>query len=194
MSLPLFPVSPLPADLGRIWQDGVTDAVYDNGARQASTAFTKPLLNYTIPMPAILETRESSLTNFFFGTGNRFGQLRPFLLKDPYLFQVTSVLGVRSGITVGTLFMYDTNSFSIRPDTTTIGSMFSALSTYVRLGFDYQLDQDSGILTVNTKASNDIWGVRSIEYFRKFYNASPYANTGKIWNVFALNISLKEMP
>jgi hypothetical protein len=192
MALPLFPVSPLPADLGRTWDWGESSAKYDTGARQASTAYTKPLYSYQVPIPVMNEFKESSLYQFVDG---RRGMTDPFFVKDPYVYGVNSVLAVRSGITnAATLYVYDTRSFTIHPDTTTIGSLFSSLSGYVRLGVEYAIDQDSGILTVNTKAVTDVWGARSFEYFRKMYLDAPYSETAKLWNLFGTTLTLKEMP
>ncbi len=192
MSLPLFPIDPLPADLDRKINWGENVVVYDSGEQQASTAFMKPLLIWSIPIKLMTEVKQSSLWSF---ANDRRGTVRPFLMKDPYEYRVNSVMGVRSGITnAATLFLYDVNSFSVHADTTTIGSLFSSLSGFVKLGTHYNFDQDTGILTVNTKDVTDVWGVRSMQYFRKCKFASQYGDNAKLWNIWTTNLSVVELP
>jgi hypothetical protein len=108
---------------------------------------------------------------------------------------VNSVMGVRSGITnAATSFLFDTNSYMVRADTTTVGSMFSTLSGYIRNGFEYSYDQDTGLLTVNTKDITDVWGVRSMQYYKKVKFISDFKETSPLWNVFNATVQVKEMP
>lgn len=192
MTLPLFVFSPLPAALSRTprWNESVMR--YDSGERQGQSPYQRPLYDWEVPVKLMTETKQSSLWAFVNG---RKGMTTPFLMKDPYDCRVASVLAVRSGITnAATLHFYDLNSYSVRPDTLYIGSMTSALSVYVRLGFEYAIDQDTGILTVNTKATNDVWGVRSLEYVRKVAFKSSYKETSPLWNVFTTQFQIEELP
>lgn len=186
----IWPASPLPAGLQRIpyWQNDDVD--FDSGAFQSRTTFLRPLYRYTIPFQNFNETKQALIIDFW---NARRGKAQPFLMKDPYDYAVSSVLGVRSGIVVGSAQLFDTNSFFVRADTTTIGSLFSSLSGYVTLGSEFQYDQDTGVLTVNTKAATDVWGVRSMEYFRKVRFKSDYQETATIWNVFNAQLTMWEV-
>ncbi len=190
MSYPIFPVSPLPAgqERTRFWK---TDAdQYDSGAAQAMTTFTRPLFRWAIPFTNMTEVKQGLLSTLVDSVKGTF----PFLLKDPYEFAVSSVLAVDSGVVnAATLQIYDTRSFFVRADTTTVGSLFSSLSGYVRLGQEYSYEQDTGIFTVNTKAINDVWGVRSMEYFRKCMFDGDYSDTAVIWNIFNATMKIKEI-
>ena len=192
MSLPIFPFSPLPANLSRTPDWGENVARYDSGEQQGDTPYLRPLYQWSVPIKLMTEIKQSSLWAF---VNDRRGQVKPFLIKDAYDYQVNSVLGVRSGIiSAATLFLYDTNSFFVRADTTTVGSLFSTLSGYVRNGVEYSYDQDSGLLTVNTKAATDVWGVRSMTYFRKAKFNAPYNETSQLWNIFSSTLTIVELP
>lgn len=191
MALPIFPI-PMPGGAQRTFDFGENITLYDSGERQADTPYSRPLYRWNLPISVMNEIKQSSLETFMLG---RKGMTKPFLVKDGYDFAVNSNVAVRSGITnAATLYIFDTNSFMTRPDTTTVGSMFSSLSGYVRLGVEYALDQDSGILTVNTKAATDVWGVRSMQYYRKAAFSTQYIETSPIWNIFAVNLQIGELP
>jgi hypothetical protein len=191
MALAIFPISPLPANLDRtlFWSDNVNH--FDSGARQAMTPYLRPLHRYEIPIQAMEETREATLVGF---VNSMRGRVTPFLMKDPYDYRVNSVMGVRSGIThAATLQLFDVSSFLIRADTTTIGSLFSTLSGYVRLGVEYSYDQDTGLITVNTKTTTDVWGVRSAQYYLKCAFEEQYRERARLWNIFATNLTVWEI-
>lgn len=190
--LPIMPFSPLPANIQRTWNWGENVVIYDTGEQQADTAFVKPLLQWDCPIKLMTEIKQSSLEAFQNATK---GQTRPFLMKDPYEYQVTSVMGVNSGVTnAATLYFYDTRSYTVRPDSTTVSTLFSTLSGFVTLGTEFSLDQDTGIVTVNTKDVTDVWGVRSMEYYRKCKFASQYAETSVLWNIFGATLKIVELP
>ena len=191
MALPTFPFSPLPAGTERFKNWGESVQRYDSGERQGLSPFVRPLYQWTFPINNMTEIKQSSLWSFW---DTRKGQTLPFLMKDPYDSQVNSVVAIRSGISAGTLFLYDTNSYMLRADTTTIGSLFSTLSGYVLLGTDYNYDQDSGVLTITTKSNTDVWRAMSMSYFKKVAFASEYRERSPIWNVFDAVISIEELP
>jgi hypothetical protein len=194
MSYPIFPFSPLPAEMQRVFDWNENETRYDSGAYQTDTNYVKPLYQWDLNVKLMLDTKAGSLRSFAVNSVK--GRTLPFLMKDAYDYQITSVLGVRSGITnAATLFLCDANSYMVRADTTTIASLFSALSGYVRLGVQYSYEQDTGIITVNTKATTDVWGVRSAEYFRKVKFASqPYTESSALWNIFATDMKITELP
>lgn len=192
MSLPIMPFSPLPANLERFknWNENV--ALYDSGEQQADTPYVRPLYQWSVPIKLMTEIKQGSLWQFWDLVR---GATLPWLMKDAYDFRVSSVLAVRSGITnAATLFLYDTNSYFVRADTLTVGSLFSTLSGYVRNGVEYSYAQDTGLLTVNTKAVTDVWGVRSMEYYRKVKFSAPYKETSQLWNIFNTTLSIVELP
>lgn len=186
----VFPVT-LYGGLTRVKSWGANIVRYDSGMRQSDTAFLKPLYNWSFSIPYMNEFRQSSLWHFI---DQQRGEVDPFLMKDSYDYQINSVLAVRSGLSTGTLYLYDTNSYMVRADTTTIGSLFSSLSGYVTLGTNYSYEQDTGILTLTTKASTDVWGVRSAQYFKKCAFAQPYQEQSPSWNIFGASIVIEELP
>lgn len=192
MSLLTFPFSPLPAgtDRSKNWNASVQN--FDSGDSQGLSPWIRPLYQYNLPLQNYMEIKQSSLWSFWDRVK---GPTIPFLMRDPYDYLVSSVLAVRSGITnAATLYLYDTNSYMVRADTTTIGSLFSTLSGYVRNGFEYSYDQDSGLMTVNTKGVTDVWGVRSMFYFKKCRFIGDYKEQSPMWNTFAANLAIMEMP
>lgn len=191
MSLPIFPMSPMPGGTDRTFRWGTSVQFYDSGASQGNSPFLRPLIDYNMPLSNINEIKQTSL-NYFINVLTR-GPTIPFLMKDPYLFRVQSVLAVRSGYASGsgTLNLYDLNSWFIRADTTTIGSLFSATSGYVRLGVEYNYDQDTGVFTVNTKLVSDVWGARSIEHFQKVRFVNDYREQSPIWNIFGAQLEMR---
>ena len=187
----IFPVSPLPAQTNRTFRFSVSVAKYDSGARQATSQWTRPLYEWRIPFRNMNETKQATLASF---AKDMFGPLTPFLMKDPYDFRVNSVVAVSTSQTQGgTLQIYDVKSFFIRVDTTTVSTMTSNLSGYVSLGAEYDYDQDSGVLTVNTIASTDFWTVQSAQYFRKVAFKEDYSDSSPIWNIFNSNIAIEEI-
>jgi hypothetical protein len=191
MAYPIFPVSPLPAGLTRQFHWKTDEALYDSGASTGMTTFQRPLYRYSIPFINYNEIKQGPLAAFFNVVK---GKTLPFLMKDPYDYRVNSVMGVRSGYASGSgdLRLYDTNSYQVRADTTTIGSLFSSLSGWVTLGAEYSYSQDTGLLTVNTKAQNDVWGVRSMQYWRKVKFTNDYTESAVIWNIFGSQIDMRE--
>lgn len=192
MSFPIFPYSPLPANLQRMKDWGENTTRYDSGAQQSDTPYVKPLYNWTVPIKLYTEVQQAALWRFVDVVRST---TDPFLIKDAYDYQVNSVLAVRSGITnAATLFLYDTNSYMIRADTVSIGSLFSTLSGYVALGTQYSYSQDTGLMTVNTKASGDVWGIRSATYFRKAKFSQVPQETSQLWNIFSTQFDIVELP
>lgn len=192
--LPTFPYSPLPAALQRTINWGENITTYDSGEYQGDTPFQKPLIVWSIPIELMLEMKQSSLWNF---ANDRRGMTRPFLIKDAYEYNVGSgIIAANSGVTnTATLYFRDSNSFTIRPDSHFVGSLSSVFSGYVSQGNEYSINQDEGIITVNTKAPGDVWFVNSgTEYFRKARFSSQYSDTAKLWNIFTANLSIVELP
>ncbi len=186
-----FPFSPAPANTGRFKNWNAAEIAYDSGDRQGLTAFIRPLYEYSLPLQNYTEVKQSSLWSFWDAVK---GTASPFLMKDAYDNSVASVMAVRSGISTGTLFLYDTNSYMVRADTTSIGSLFSALSGYVKLITNYNYDQDSGVLTLVTKSNTDVWSARSMSYYKKVKFTGKFVEQSPLWNVFRGQLDLVELP
>lgn len=191
MSLPIFPLNPLPGGLTRTknWNESVT--TYDSGVKQGDSNFVRPLFQWTIPVSLFTEIKQSSLWAFYDTTH---GMQRPFLLKDAYDYRINSVFLCGTGFVSGSLYIHDVNSYMVRADTTTIGSLFSSMSGYVTLGSEFTYDQDTGIMVVNTKATNDVWSVRSAQYYKKGSFTAPYQEISPMWNVFQTAFTVEEWP
>lgn len=190
MSYITFPFTPLPAGTSRMKEWNSTVQAYDSGDAQGLSPWIRPLYRYTLPLNNYTEIKQSSLWHFWDLTK---GPTIPFLMRDPYDYAINSVLAVRSGISTGSFFLYDTHSYMVRPDTTTVGSLFSSLSGYVTLGTNYNLDQDSGVFTILTKSNTDVWGARSVFYLKKCRFSGDYNEASPLWNVFNANLTIKEV-
>lgn len=190
MALAIFPSSPLPGGIQRKKRWNGNDVMYDSGAGQGFTAWTQPLYEWNVPWRNINETKQNTLAYF---ADQMRGMVLRFLMKDPYDYQVGSVLVVAAGTTAGSYQTFDINSFHIRVDTTYIGSLTSTLSGFVTLGTDYDYDQDTGVLNITGKASADAWSlVATGEYFRKVHFKQDYSDTSPIWNQFQVNVMIEE--
>ena len=190
MTLAIWPNSiPFPAGTTRQKNWNANVQRYDSGAAQGIVPFAKPLYEWNLPFKNYTETKQGSLWGFWDDVR---GPANPFLMKDAYDFRVNSVLAVRSGISTGTFYLYDTRSFFVRADTTTIGSMFSALSGYVLLGTNYWYDMDTGIGSIILKSNTDVWGVRSMQYWRKCRFEGDNTEASPLWNIFASNLNIVE--
>ena len=192
MALNIFPSSPLPAGLTRekFWNENITR--YDSGARQGLTPFLRPLYRWSVPWSNINEIKQVVISEFW---DTQKGQTTPFLMKDPDTFRINSVLAVNTNFTTLPVSanLYDTKSYFIRADTTTIGSFTSALSGFVVLGTDYNYDQDTGMLTVHSINSGDFWTVSSAQFFHKCAFASSYKEQMIIWNQFSVRLEIEEI-
>jgi len=188
-SLEIFPVSPLPAATTTLFRDGVNEQQFDNGARHASTAWTKILRSWQISFNSIPRTQQQSLSAF----NARFGRLRTFLMKDPYDFEIDSL---EIGFTTGsnTFYIRDESGFSVIPDSADL-TIVSASSGTLTQGTDYTLDQASGIVTyVLTPDGGDSWSVQTTTYFRKCAFGQNYRYVSpRVWNNFNLVLEVKEV-
>jgi hypothetical protein len=192
MALNIFPSSPLPAGLDRDkdWGENITK--YDSGARQGLTPFQRPLHRWSVPWKNINEIKQAAISSFI---DLQKGMVTPFLMKDPDTFRVNSVLAVATNQLTNpvSLNLFDTRSYFIRADTTTIGSFTSALSGFVVLGTDYDYDQDTGLLTVHSINSGDYWTVQSAQFFHKCAFAAKYKEKMIIWNQFSMRLEIEEI-
>lgn len=192
MALAIFPSSPLPGGIQRTKAWNSYNVRYDSGAQQGFTAYKRPLYEWSIPWQNIPDTSQRTIA-YFADTVK--GTVTPFLIKDPYDYAVGSVQLVNTTNAQGSsLQTFNTQSFHIRIDTTTIGSLTSVLSGYVSLGTQYSYDQDTGVIMVNTKDTNDRWSTpTTITYFRKVHFKQDYSDMSRLWNQFQISIVLEEI-
>jgi hypothetical protein len=188
-----FPFSPLYTEMTRqkSWNENSTK--YDSGDVQGFTNWAKPLYRYGFKITMMTETKQGSLWDFY---DNVQATVQPWLMKDPYDSNVGSVIVANSGFTQGnTTYVYNTKSYMVRPDTTSVGSFFSSLSGYVTAGSEYTIERDTGIMKVNTKATADIWRANSMSVWKKCKFDGPLIENDVMWNIFAVdNLPVIELP
>lgn len=192
MALAIWPDSPQPAGQSMTpeWGDDVVR--YDSGGHHGVVAYAKPLYtNWTMPWKNIPQAKRDTILGFV--NSMKMGGT-PFLVKHHKDFRVNSVLVASAGFTAGTsLFTYDINSYMIRVDTTTIGSLTSTVSGFVVLGTDYTYEQDTGIMTATSIDGSDVWTANSLQYYRKAFISGRYQETGIIEGQYSGRITIDEI-
>ncbi len=192
MAFAVWPDSPQPAGQSMEPDWGDINVRFDSGAHHGTSTYARPLYtNWSIPWKNIPQTKRDTILGF---VNSMKAGATPFLIKHHKDFRVNSVLAASAGYTAGTsFFTYDVNSFLIRVDTTTIGSMFSSLSGWVTLGSEYNYDQDTGIMTADSIDVTDVWRIESAQYYRKAYIRRNYQETGIIEGQYTGRIVLDEV-
>ncbi len=189
MVLPIFPTSPVPADMNRepIWNEGVQ--TFDSGARQASSPFVKPLYKYSFGLTNIDRTKQNSLEHFYnFKTR---GKTQPFLFSDPYDNRINGVACVVLGTAVRSFFVVTSEGYPYIPVSGTL-LVTSALSGALTYGTHYTFNGDTGVFsTALAPSSLDTW-TASCQYFRKCA-FDGYSMSSKIWNSFNGTVSFAEI-
>lgn len=191
--LPIWPTSPVPANLTRqpIWGENVV--TFDSGGRQASSPFVKPLVKYSVSLSNIPRSKQSSLWAFF----NRSkGQTIPFLFMDPYDYQVQGALAVPVNAGVSSFFMLSNEGWPVIAASGQV-TITSAQSGALTANSHWLLEQDTGIIQVLINSgrvnSADSWTC-SGNYFRKCGFADQYQETSPIWNSFNAQVVWSELP
>lgn len=183
-----FPTSPVPADMTREALWGAAVQQYDSGVEQASTAFVKPLMKYSITLSNLPRSKQSSLHAFWNACK---GQVTPFLFKDPYDFRANGTICVRTGTAARSFFIRTAEGYPVIAASGTI-RITSTLSGTLTQGTHYSFDQDTGVFSTHiTPSSSDFW-VASCEYFRKC-KFDSYQENSKLWNSFGGSISFHEI-
>lgn len=194
-----FPYSPLPAGMTRQPDWGGQEQNYDSGESQGVTPYVRPLWRYNIPIKLMTDSVQASIQSFW---NVHKGKFVPFLMKDPYDYRVNCavVFAAAAGLGVNSNFyIRDLNSFVIKCDTTTIGSLAivngTTNSPYALLGTHFAYSQDTGVGTVLVKHVNDTWVVKSSQYFRKMKFDSDYVENAVLWGLFSVpNMGMRELP
>lgn len=187
MVLPIFPTSPVYADMTRnpFWNAGVQK--FDSGARQGSTPYTKPLYQYSINITNMQRTKQQSLHAFW---NARKGSVSPFLFEDPYDNYINGVPCVRSGTGARSFFVVTSDGYGYIPVS---GSLLitSALSGALVQGTHYQFNPDTGVFSTFAVATGDTW-TASCRYFRKVA-FDAYQEHSNIWQNFNGSVSFSEI-
>lgn len=187
---PTFPVSPVPADLNRRVRWGGNTARYDSGAKQGLTPFTQPLYTYDLNFQNMNPSKRDLILTLINSVR---GTVSPFWFPDP-TDAVNSVMVVRSGITTGSVRVFDLNSFYIRPHTTDVATLFSSLSGFVSNGAEYSYNVTSGFVTVNTKAATDVWGARSLDtLLKKCSFTDDYGDSTRLFGIWNTGMRFEEI-
>ena len=190
MALMTFPISPLPA-AERVFNFNENIMRYDSGARQATSAWRRPLYRWTFNFQNINEVTQGTLTTFVRST---FGRRSPFLMKDPYDYLGYPNIIVNTNATnATTLQVFDVNSFKMRVDTNDISTITSNLSGFVSLGSEFSYNVDDGVFTINTIDAADYWTIGTVSYWRKVAFANVYTEQSRLWNSFNTQVIMEEI-
>lgn len=187
---PIFPVSPVPANLNRDFNWNTNKVKYDSGARQGLTPFSRPLYRYQLGFQNILAAKRDQIVSL---VNSVQGATGTFWFPDPYDY-VNSVMVVRSGITnAATVQVFDTNSFLLQPASLQVQTLASATSGFVTNGAEFSYNMESGWMTVNTKATADVWGARSLNVlFKKCSFEKDYSDASQLWGVWGAALTFEE--
>lgn len=177
MPLPIWPTSPVPAGINRtpFWGDSVQE--YDSGLSQGSTAFSKPLMRYSLSFNNMARIRQNSLSALYNACR---GGVLPFLFKDPYDFRANATICVRTGTAVRSFFVVTAEGYPVIPQSGTL-RITSTLSGVLTQGTHYSFNQDTGVFSTHIAPSSADFWVASCEYFRKcrfqsYSDASPISD------------------
>ena len=189
-SLQIFPTSPLPANIGRnrSWGESVT--VYESGAQQGQTGWSRPLNRLKIPFKSVTSEDRNAVLDF---VDQQKGRTIPFLMKDPDEMFVDSSGHEYTSVT--TFRLFNVKSHPLIPDSAHV-NIVSVLSGTLTQNIDYTLDQDTGILTyVWTPGATDSWYVSSTQFFKKWAFAADYRDVSpRVWSIYDVSIDLRELP
>jgi hypothetical protein len=189
MSYPTFPVSPLPADFSRTTRWGGTKVRFDSGARQANTAYVRPMYNYEVSFTNMPEGKRAQLLTLVQSVR---GTIDPFWFPDPYDY-VNSAQIVGTGITAGSANVVNEYGHLIRPTSVQVSTLYSTLSGYVSRDTHYTYNLNSAFITITTKNTGDTWAVQSLNgLFKKCSFDQDYADTAMLWQIWGTSIRFME--
>jgi hypothetical protein len=188
MTLPIFPTSPVPANIQRTPVWGETAQQFDSGAEQANTPWVKPLMKYNLTLTNIPRSKQSSMAAFYNLVK---GKVQPWLFKDPYDFRVNGAVCVATGTAPTSFFVRTAEGFPVIPDSGTL-VITSALSGTLTSSTHYAFDPETGVFSARLAPSSaDLW-TASCEYFRKC-KFDSYQDTSPYWEVFNGQVAWHEI-
>lgn len=190
-TIPVWPMSPTPLPLNREALWGAAIVEYDNGDTQGQTGWERELWKFSFTFRNQQPAFTNSLTAF---VCDRRGPVRPWFFSDPYDMHVNSQLLQNTGTAVVTMeLMHPVCSYHVYPNSAFLTTLTSALSTTLSLGTDFNLDHDSGYITlVVSPNSDDYITANSTQFFRKVRFASDYRDTSPLWQIFNGQVHFRE--
>lgn len=181
--------SPLPLPMGRDPSWGVGAVQYDSGDRQTSTTWVEPLYKYTFDIKNMPRSKQSSLHAFF---NQQKGQATPFLMRDPYDFNLN--MNVRSGVAIAAgsgFYLVKSSGFRVIGDPTNM-LLFSAQSATLTQGSHYVHSLDNGFIRmVVAKNSADTYTMSCYHYRKVTFTGM--SEQSFLWDSFTGNFSVSEM-
>ena len=180
MTLPIFPSSPVWANLTRepIWSEEVYH--YDSGLRQGASPWSQPLMRYTVNAQNFNELKQSSLFTFMNTLKMRSSA---FLFKDPYDYKANGVVQPTStNMSSGDgFYLMEANSYRILPDSANFLLRDPRSGNLVSTSH-YVMSLDNGWVQALVAVSS-VW-VCSMEFFRKCAFETQYVELSRVWNNF----------
>lgn len=193
-TIPVFLAnSPSNLPLSREIQWGENLTQYDTGESQGQTAWSRELWRWRVRINNQQDTFISSLVSF---VNDRRGRVRPFFWSDPYDFRVNSQQLQNTGTAVVTMELFHpVGSYHVYPNSAFIQTLTSNLSGTLNLGIDFQLDHDTGYITlVVSPTSTDYITVNSTQFWRKARFDRSYSDQSPLWQIFDAEVSWMEIP
>jgi hypothetical protein len=194
MTLEIWPISPVWADLDTDGSWGENTAKFDSGLHQGVASYVRPLDSMRVIARNFNEIKQESLDLFY---DNIKGQTLPFLFKHPYkgtnpraaeaITQPTST-NMSSGD--GFYFVND-RGYRVIPDSAFLYVDETAVGQKLN-GTDFVLSQDNGFATLLV-APTAAW-TASHEWFKKVVLTSPMGFQSPMWNRFSTQFTLQEIP
>ena len=189
MTWPIFPSSPVPANLSReaFWNSQVLQ--YDSGKSQGDTGWSRPLYRFSIPWVNINETKQNTLEAF---VRDRRGNTLPFLFGDPYHNTISSYVFVAS-VQVTTAYLLDNDGFEVFPASGHI-ALTSTVSGTMAEGTDFSVNSLTGVITfTNTTLLNESITCDSAFFYKLCRFNGSYRTQSPLWNIFNSNITIEEI-
>lgn len=194
MTLPIFPVSPVWAAIS--WTDSWAGEIYryDSGQRQGATPFVRPLAKFSVSALNYNEVKFALLNDFNHQTR---GMVDPFLWKFPYggnnPYGVEAVTQPTStNLNSGDTFQFvNSAGWAVIPDSAFIFVDETGPGERVN-GTDFVMSQDNGVATLLVTPGG-AW-TASFEYFRKCAFDAPLSQTSNLYQSFAGQMSIEELP
>jgi hypothetical protein len=185
MPYPIWPTSPVPANLRResFWGEAVQ--TFDSGIEVGATPYAKPLVRYTVDMVNVPRTKQQSMAAFF---NTCRGRAAAFLFADPYDYRVNGVVCVNTSNLVNSFYVRSVEGFPILPASGSLAIRRFPADAAATFTADY----DNGVVTLTTSPSSGDYYVASCHYFRlcKF---DSYNEASTIWEIFNGTVAFHEI-
>lgn len=154
----------LPLDRTPVWNESIY--TYDSGVSQAATNWWRPLYKLAVSNRNYPRAQQNSLHAFY---NQQKGSTIPFLMTDPYDFQIRGVVQVASGVAIAANsgFNYvDANSYRVMVNSSSL-RITSTLSGTLISGSHYVASLDNGFIRMIIGKANNDTITASGHFFRK---------------------------